>query len=164
MNFLEKISQSLNRLLVFAGGLVLLGMIGLTCANIFLRLVFAPVPGTFELMGYFGALATAFALGYTQVKKGHIAVDVLVDAFPARVKVLLGLANSLICCLFFILVAWQLGVKARTLWVTGELTETLKIIYYPFTFAVALGCAVLALVLLAEFFKGLFLLGPGGGK
>ena len=38
---------------------------------------------------------------------------------------------------------------------TGEVTETLRIIYYPFTYAVALGCFVLALVMLTDLLKSL---------
>jgi len=36
---------------------------------------------------------------------------------------------------------------------TGEITETLRIIYYPFTYGVALGCAVLSLVLFTDLIK-----------
>ena len=47
----------------------------------------------------------------------------------------------------FISIAEELGV---TLMRTGEVTETLQVIYYPFTFAVAFGCAALGLTLLTE--------------
>ncbi len=35
----------------------------------------------------------------------------------------------------------------------GELSETLRIIYYPFTMAVALGCLILCLALFTDFQK-----------
>jgi len=38
----------------------------------------------------------------------------------------------------------------NTLRTSGEVTETLRIIYYPFTYGVALGCFLLSLVLLVE--------------
>ena len=153
MDRLEKLSRVLNRLLLWTGGLFLVAMVLLTCANIFLRIVWLPVPGTYELMGYFGAIVTAFALGYTQLTRGHIAVDVLVSVFPARLQRFVNGINSLVCLGFFVLVAWQLTRYAATLRRTGELTETLRIIYYPFTWGVALGCVVLALVFLTEFLK-----------
>lgn len=156
MGFLEKVSGFLNRLLILIGGLFLVGMICLTCANIFLRTVWLPIKGTFELMGFFGAVTTAFALGYTQIKRGHISVDVLIDTFSSRTKRFLNLFNSVICMSFFGLTAWQITKWATTLWRTGEVTETLRFAYYPFTYAVALGCAVLALVFLTDVFKSLF--------
>jgi len=133
MKILEKISAILNKLLTFLGGLFLVVMVVLTCANILARLIWVPIIGTFELMGFFGAMVTAFALGYTQVKKGHIAVDVLVNTFPEKVKKALTQVNNAICCCFFVIAAWQIAVKANTLMETGEVTETLQIIYYPFT-------------------------------
>ncbi len=153
MRVLEKISQTLNRLLVFIGGFFLVGMILLACANIFSRLVWVPIRGTFELMGYFGAVVTAFALGYTQLNKGHIAVDVLVNTFSKNTQRVIRIINHLLGAVFFILAAWQISIKAATLLRTGEVTETLRMIYYPFTFAVALGCIVLALVLITDLLK-----------
>ena len=63
MVFLDKITHLLNGILIWLAGLMLGAMIVLTCANIFLRTVWLPVSGTFELMGYFSAVAMAFALG-----------------------------------------------------------------------------------------------------
>ena len=34
---------------------------------------------------------------------------------------------------------------------TGEVSETLRVIFYPFTYAVAAGCGVMALVFLVDF-------------
>jgi len=151
MVILDKINEYLNRFLMVVAGLFLLGMIFLTCANVFLRIVWKPVSGTFELMGYFGAVLTAFVLGYTQMKKGHIAIDIVVLGFSKTAQKVLNAINDLICMAFFAVVSWQIASYARTLWKTGEVTETLQIIYYPFTYAVAFGCAVLSLVFLIDF-------------
>ena len=156
MAVLDKISHILNQILIFIAGLMLAAMIFLTCANIFLRIVWIPVIGTFELMGYFGAVVTAFALGHTQVRKGHIAVDIVVLGFSKRTQNILTNINSFICMVFFAIVAWQIAVYATTLMKTGEITETLRIVYYPFTYGVALGCAVLSLVFLTELLGSVF--------
>jgi TRAP-type C4-dicarboxylate transport system permease small subunit len=150
---IEKISELLNKLLTFLGGAFLVGMIVLTCANILSRLLWVPIIGTFEMMGFFGAIVTAFALGYTQIKRGHIAVDVLVNTFSDKVKKTLSIINNAICCLFFLVAAWQISIKANTLMHTGEVTETLQVIYYPFTYAVAFGCLVLSVTLMTEIIR-----------
>ena len=147
---MDKFNRYLNRVLVFIGGVFLVSMVVLTCANIIFRLTWVPIRGTYELMGFFGALVTAFALGHTQLKKGHIAVDVLINTFSQKTKRILNAVNSAICLIFFGIAAWQIAVKATTLMNTGEITETLRIIYYPFTYAVAFGCLVLVLVLLTD--------------
>jgi TRAP-type C4-dicarboxylate transport system permease small subunit len=150
LQFLESLTRHLNRALSVIAGVALVGMILLTCGNIFLRLVWLPIQGTFELLGFFGAVATTFALGYTQRYRMHIAVNVLVDRFSTPVRKVLRVVNGLMCMAFFGLAAWQIAEWSVVLVEAGEVTETLQMAYYPFTFATALGCAVLALVFLTE--------------
>ena len=69
MDLLTRLNKILNKVLTLTGGVFLIGMILLTCANIFIRQFYIPIRGTFELMGYAGAVVTAFALGYTQFTK-----------------------------------------------------------------------------------------------
>lgn len=140
----------MNQCFIFVAGTFMVAMILITCLNIFSRIVWVPVKGTFELMGFFGAVVTAFALGYTQAKKAHISVDILVNRFPKRVQKILNGINSVICLIFFALAGWQIAKLGNTLRTSGEVTETLRIIYYPFTYGVALGCFLLSLVLLVE--------------
>lgn len=155
MVVLEKISNFFNKALLWIGGLFLIAMISITGANIVIRLFWLPIRGTFELMGYFGAVVTAFALAYAQRKGSHIAVDIVVLRFSQKTQKILIAVNYLICMFFFIIVTWQVFKYASTLRETGEVTETLQIIYYPFTYAVALGCFVLAFTFLVDFLKSI---------
>ena len=150
MDLLEKMSRLLNQSLLWVAGFLLAVMIVLTCGNIFFRVVWVPIRGTFELMGYLGAVVTAFALGYTQIRRGHIAVDILVLGFPKKMQRVLNGINCFLCVGFFSIIGWQITKYATNLWRTGEVTETLRIVYFPFTYAVALGCFSLALVFLVE--------------
>lgn len=146
MTQLDRLERYLIRVAVFCGGAALVGMIVLTCANILVRTVGGPIRGTFELMGYGGAVVTALALGYTQKRRGHIAVDVLIHRFPHRVqKALMGF-NDAVCAVFFAMLTWQLIRKADGFVRTGEVSETLRVVFYPFTYTVAVGCGLLALV------------------
>ncbi|QTA78607.1 TRAP transporter small membrane protein DctQ domain-containing protein [Desulfonema limicola] len=154
---IEKLIFKINNLLILIAGVFLTAMILLTCGNIFLRIVWVPIRGTFELMGFFGALVTTFALGYTQLSRGHIAVDVLFRKFSSRTVSILSSINNIICMAFFAVMAWQLFEKGSILFKTGEVTETLRIIYYPFTYGTALGCGFLALVFLGDLIKIIFM-------
>jgi TRAP-type C4-dicarboxylate transport system permease small subunit len=155
MEFLDKLSKVLNQVLIWIAGVFLGGMILLTCSNILLRIVWLPVKGTFELMGFFGAIVTGFSLGYTQIKRGHIGIDILVMQFSEKVQRILNSINYLTCMVLFAIAGWQIAKWATTLWRTGEVTETLRIIFYPFTYGVALGCFILALVLLVDLLREL---------
>lgn len=156
MAFLESFCKLVNEILAWVAGVFLSAMIILTCANIFLRLIWGPIRGTYELMGFFGAVVTAFALGYTQIRKGHISVDILVIGFSEKTQRVLNSINNIICMIFFGMAAVQITKYANILRETGQVTETLLIIYYPFAYGAALGCAALSLVFLTEFLKALF--------
>ena len=157
MTVLERVTDFLNRLLVFCGGMFLVGMIILTCANIASRAFWEPIRGTFELMGYFGAVVTASALAFTQLNRGHIAVNVLINRFSEKTQRRLNAFNNAACTLFFAVLAWQITLKAHGFMMTGEVSETLRVIFYPFTNTVAVGCAVLGLVFLVDLLRDVFI-------
>jgi TRAP-type C4-dicarboxylate transport system permease small subunit len=162
MGVLVHISRILSRALIGIAAVILVFLMLLACGNMLFRAVWVPIKGTFELMGFFGAVVTAFALGQTQIQKGHIAVTVLSGRFSPAVERILDGLSHLICSVFFGLIAWRTAVWAFSLIETGELSETLRIIYYPFAFAVAFGNLILALVLMVDFLQ--VLTGEKGGS
>ncbi len=158
---LEKISRLLNKWSIWIGGAALLLMIGIACANMLMRPLGAPLKGAYELVGFFGALTVAFALGHAQITGSHIAVDILATRYSKRTQRIMNAISSFLCMIFFVLVAWQVAVFATTIWKRGETSETLRIIFHPFVYLVAICCALLAFVLFIDFLKSL---GFGKGK
>lgn len=163
MDILRKITHRINKLLMFAAGVLLAAMVALTCANVVMRLpvIGRPIAGTYELMGLFGAVVTALALGLTQSRKENIAVDILINTFPESVRRWLRALNSLLCLAFFVVAGRQIIVSAISMARQGEVTETLHIVYYPFILLVALGCLSVAMVFLTDLLDALAA-GKGG--
>ena len=155
VKFLDDLIQWLNRILLVLGGVALAAIVALTVGNIFSRNLWAPIKGMVELVGFCGAIAAAFALGFAQVKQAHIAVDVLVLKFSKRTRKFILAVNASLGAAFFAIVGWQLVRYGNTLRHTGEVTETLRMIYHPVVYAVAFGCFVMALVLVTECCKTL---------
>lgn len=154
--YLETINKKISLGLLVVAGFFLLLMVLLACSNMMLRAVWQPVKGTFELMGFSGALAAAFALAATQRGKGHITVTLLKGRLPNWLEKTLMLFSFIVSSGFFMLVSWQCGQRALGIWKIGELSETLQMVYYPVVFAVALGFIALALGLITDFFIVLF--------
>ncbi|HEX7523939.1 MAG TPA: TRAP transporter small permease [Candidatus Deferrimicrobium sp.] len=147
---LERVSELLRRVLMIAAGVSLLALTLLATMNVALRIFQVPVGGTYEVVSFLGAIVTAGALGYTQKRKDHIVVDILSDKFPAKVKRVLDQVSYALLLVFFSIVSWQTFVYARRLMQTGEMSETLRIAYYPFVFLVSLGFAALALTVFLD--------------
>jgi TRAP-type C4-dicarboxylate transport system permease small subunit len=142
---LERLSELLRKGMMIVGGVSLLAITLLATMNVALRMFQVPVSGSYEVVSFLGAIVTAGALGYTQKRKDHIVVDILSDKFPSKVKRVLDRVSYLLILVFFSIVSWQTFVYGKRLMRTGELSETLKIAYYPFVFLVGIGFAVLAL-------------------
>jgi len=150
---LDKIDLFLRKFLVVTAALFLLTTLLLTCANIVMRRLGMPIQGTFELTGLFGAIVAAAALGYTQKKKENIAVDIIVNHFPRWARLIASIINDTVCAGFSALAAWQItkiGLKHIS---SGEVTETLRIVSYPFIFITAAGFAALAFVFIIDLLK-----------
>jgi TRAP-type C4-dicarboxylate transport system permease small subunit len=147
---LERLSELLRRILMVAGGVSLLLLTLLATLNVALRIFRVPVGGTYEVVSFLGAIVTAGALGYTQKRKDHIVVDILSDRFPDPVKRFADRISHVLMLVLFSIVSWQTLVYGKRLAATGELSETLKIAYYPFVFVVSIGFAVLSLTILLD--------------
>ncbi len=137
----------INRGLCMVAGIALAGMILLTFGNIVTRLIWKPIPGSVELTGYLSAVVAAFSLSFTQSRKGHIAVDILVNALSGTPRILIQLLNDMLCLGFSLLVGWQIWLRALVLMRTGEVSETLQIVYYPFLLMASVGFFSLGLIL-----------------
>ena len=151
MEKLKKIDAFLNRLMMIIAALAIVALMLLTTANVVLRIVHVPYSGTYELAGFLGAVVVAFALGYTQKRKDHIMVDIVTRKFPPGIVRIIDSIAYLVCAIFFGIVTVQVFAWGMIIYHTGEVSETLKIIYYPFVWCVALGFAVLTFTLLIDF-------------
>lgn len=152
---LEILSDRIARALTFLAGLFLVAMMVLACANMVLRAFWAPLNGTFELMGFMGAVVAAFSLAFAQRQKSHIAVGIILKHFPPAVRRMADAATSTLSCGFFLIAGLETYKWASFLVETGEISETLRIVYHPFVFATAAGCFALAFVLVVDTLKTL---------
>ncbi len=150
MNKLQKIIARINRLFVWISGTALILMMALGFGNVLSRLCWRPIRGTFEIIGFLGAVTIALALGTTQIHKNHVAVDIVTSRYSPGWKKATAIISYLITAPFFFVVAWQITLWGINIMQTGETSETLGIIYYPFVFIVASGFFFLALILLFD--------------
>jgi len=156
MKHLETLNKILNNFLMVLGAIAVLGLMVLATGNVVLRILHIPFRGTYEIVSFLGACVIAFALGYTQQTKSNIVVDILSEKFPPALANTLDRIVHLVIMVFFGIVAWQVYVYAMKLVESHEVSETLKVIYYPFVFSVALGFVVLAFTGLVDFVKTMF--------
>jgi TRAP-type C4-dicarboxylate transport system permease small subunit len=157
MDTLEKLEVFLNKILMVLGSVAVLLLMSVATVNAFLRipLIKSSWRGAYETVGFLGALVIAFALGYTQKRKDHIVVDILTEKFPKKVNRVLDGTNYFVTMIFFAIISWQVLIWGMKISKSGEVSETLKIIFHPFIYCVSFGFAVFSFTLLIDFLKNL---------
>lgn len=155
MKFLERSIGILNMVLIVLAGVCLLAVMGLSVANVVLRLMGVQFGGAYELVGFAGAVVIAAALGQTQEKKDHVPVDIITRRFPPRVNQAIDVFKYLLKLAFAIVVTWKMAAYGVDIARSGEVSETLKLSYYPFIFVVAAGFAVLACTVMLDIVRSL---------
>lgn len=152
---IDRASLFLNRGLAWLACGSLLLMVFMVVGNALLRMMDEPFTGAAEVAGWLSAVTIAFGLGYTQVNRGYVEIDALVDRLPQSFQKPLRLAILFISMIFFALVSWQIAVYGFNVMRNGNLSETLWIPFYPLIILLAVGFAGLTLAILADFIKEL---------
>ena len=155
MNSFERLSCGLARKLYWIAGAAIVAMMLLTCADVVLRYFRRPIPGTYELVCFLGAVAVAFAMAYTSVEKGHVSVSFVVNLFPQRIQGLIESITNSFGLFLFALIAWQSVIYANELRLSGEVSLTLELPFYPFVYGIGFSAAIVCLVLLSDLYKNL---------
>jgi len=153
MNTFEKLADWLASKAYWVAGAAIVCMMLLTCADIVLRLFRMPIPGTYELVCFLGAIAVAFAMAHTSNENGHVAVSLVVRLFPNRAQGVIEIFTNSFVLILFILIAWRSFSYAETIRVSGEVSLTLKLPFYPFIYGIALSAALVCLVKIVDIYK-----------
>ena len=153
MNSFQKISYGLSRKLYWIAGAAIVAMMLITCADVVLRYFRMPIPGTYELVCFLGAVAAAFAMAYTSLEKGHVSVSFVVALFPQRIQGLIESITNLFGLFLFVLIAWQSVIYANDLHASREVSLTLELPFYPFVYGIGFSAAVVCLILLSDLIK-----------
>ncbi len=155
MDFFDKFVRKLTLRTAYIGQAALAGVMFVIVANILLRRIWKPLPGTVEIVEILGAVLLALGVAYCAVTKGHIAVGVLVEKLSDRKEAVVESVTSFISLFFIGLLAWETMVYGSKMMEKGYTTAHLLIPLYPFIYLVGFGFIMLALVLLMDFVKSL---------
>lgn len=149
----EGVVYSLSRLLDRTARVAVVIMMVLVCSNVLLRLVWQPILGTYELVMVLGVAVVSLALANCAVQRGHVNIELVTDKLPQRTQVILRIIISILAIVTFALIAWQCGMYATDMWHSGQVSETLRVPFYPFIYVLGLSCLALSMVILIDFCK-----------
>jgi len=159
IHLLDRASFVLNEGLAWAAAALVGAMMLFSVTDMVMRGFGVTVAGSYEVIGWLSAAAMALALGTVQRHKGHVAMELVVVKLGRRSRALTEALMALVSLALFAVVAFYVVRYGRVLHETGSLSETLRVIVYPWVYVVGLGCAGLTLALLVDLLRSLAALG-----
>ncbi len=148
LQVVEKYTVLLTKILFYIAGLGLVAMLLLIFSDVIGIKVFSkPVPGGIEMVSFMSVVAIAFAVAFTQVMRGHVAVDFIIEKFPRRAKLVIDSVMVFFSVCLFALMAFYSFKYAGDLRASGEVSMTQQIPFYPFVYGMAF-CFVVTLAIL----------------
>ena len=153
MEAFERILNWVNKLLRLIGGIAVVGMMAVTCLDVICRGFDHPIIWAVDLVGFLALTSLACALPITHAEGGHVGVDLFVGKLTPKTQAYFDTITSLVSCILFGIVAWQMWLYAAELSSKGEVSMTVQIPKAPFIYLVSVCFVVLTLAIFADFVR-----------
>jgi TRAP-type C4-dicarboxylate transport system permease small subunit len=157
MPLMKKLINGLNVPFLKISMYLILLMMFITVADVVGRYFFnRPILGVFELTRFGLGAIVCTALGFSQINKVHIAINLLVSRLPQGWQNIIETFNYLVAFVTFVIVTWQMFVYTGRLYTSGQVTSVLGVSIYPFVLISALGVTLFTLVLFWDLIKAIY--------
>ena len=107
-----------------------------------------PVPGLVEMSSYMLVTMIFLTAPYTALRKGHIAIGVLVDRLSERRQAIIDIFIYLPCLVVSVLAAWQTFSRGFFIMQERQVSTILSIPNAPFIFVVGIGWSMFSVAIL----------------
>jgi TRAP-type C4-dicarboxylate transport system permease small subunit len=125
----------------------------LTVVDVIMRIFGRPITGTYEMVGFSGAVVIGFALPFTSWIRGHVYMEFLIQRLSKQVRDRMNLFTRLIGIILFALIAYNLMIVGIDLQKSGEVSPTLRFPFYPVVYGVGICFFIECLVLFCDILK-----------
>ncbi|MFV0439257.1 MAG: TRAP transporter small permease [Desulfopila sp.] len=130
-------------------------MMFLMAADVVGRYFFSsPIPGGMESTEMLMAIIVPFSIAYCAMQHSHVAVDLVVEKYPAKARFVLNYIMTLLSVGFVALIGWQNCSYIVEMYQGNLTSAVLKLPTYPFVAAVAIGMITFALVMFSQLIQG----------
>ena len=152
MRWLERLTRSV----ALAGGLLLVGVMGMTVVSVLGRYLFnAPVPGDYEITELAIGIAAFAFFPYCHISNANIVVELFTGRMPARWKAALDAVHNVTFAIVAGLIAWRLFIGGMHKFADGETTMFLGIPIHWAYFSALMGAGLLTVVCVLLLFRHL---------
>ena len=145
------IDRLVHGMAVYCGGLTVLGLLGLTVADVFWRYALnAPIFGGQDVSRLVLLLCVAFSIAYGGRTGAHVSVEVFTKLIGPWFERLTAVLVKLVGAVVMAVMAWRLYLTGLLATELEEGSQLLDIPFEPFYHALAVGIGLYAIVLAVE--------------
>ena len=152
----ETVIVWISRIMAATGAFTLGVMMLITVIDVFGRFFFSrPLEGAFELVGILLVIAGSWGMGYCQLLKGNVRINILANYFPKIMQGVVMLVAYAIAITMTAIITWETLQRTYAYYhkTLGAVTETLSMPYWPFMFALAMGLGWTCIVFIIDFIR-----------
>jgi TRAP-type C4-dicarboxylate transport system permease small subunit len=151
---LEDFVVSLSKVLNVIAGTALTVMMFLTVIDVSLRAFGSPIIGTYEIVGLLLALVIGFAIPQVSLDRGHVYMEILINMIHSkRSKAILNTSTRILCIILFILIGYNLFSVGNEFRISGEVSPTIKLPFFPMAYGIGICCFIECFVLVVDIIK-----------
>jgi TRAP-type C4-dicarboxylate transport system permease small subunit len=132
------------------GGAALTFMMFLTVCDVTLRAFGHPIMGTFEIVSQSLAIVIGFGIPKVSADRGHVYMEFVTERLSRRNRAILQTFTRIICIALFILIAYNLIGVGNEFRLSGEVTSTIRLPFFPLAYAVGICCFLQVFVFLND--------------
>ena len=160
MKRFQELVSKLSRFLGVIAGATLIFVMLLTVLDVILRNFGHPILGVYDLVALGGAIVIGFSMPLATEKKVHVYMEMGLQAYSRNMKQILSFVTRVIVLGISFIAAWNLILLGIGFRQTGEVSLTVRIVYYPI--AIGLGiCFFIQMLVLVVHILQIF---SGGGN
>ena len=139
-----------NKILNVIGGTALTVMMLLTVSDVIMRSLGHPILGAYELVSMLLAVVIGFTIPKVSLDKGHVIMEFILEKLSPKGSAVMITFTRLLCIGLFAIIGYNLFLIAKEFSLSGEVSSTLKIPFFPIAYCVGVCCFVECLVLISD--------------
>jgi TRAP-type C4-dicarboxylate transport system permease small subunit len=137
---LENRMEAISLIFHYVGIAAMLGMVGIVFFSAIGRYgLNHPIPGSTEIANFLMVTIAFMMAGYTQARRGHVNIPIVLDALPKTAQAIVNMLTYLVLLIVCAIGVFQSIKQAIYIATTGTWTPILHIPFTPFYYIVALG-------------------------
>lgn len=140
MDSLFDMIQKVGKVMNYIGGAALTFMMFLTVADVLLRAGGKPLTGVYEIVGLSLALVIGFALPKASLDRAHVFMEFFLEKASNKNKAIINTSTRVLCILLFVIIGYNLFSVGNEFRLSGEVTQTIRLPFFPIAYVVGVCC------------------------